>query len=912
MKALKLESEEHLHKEIEEAVQEINELHSLQKDDSSLAPYLQKFNETFDFFDDCYNRNVKLLQYCQELNSIMIMNASKIQETINYTDESANTLKSLQSDYTKAAKEIQRASMAEYKAKQEIVKFRNDIDKLKPEVLPNNDLTTEINNLKQEIQDSKTEIDQIQIQIKDTKKEIQQINTYTNAFKSEENRITKELNDADLLIPDCSNTKTELKKQIIDAQSDIDDYTEKVKENTVLNQNQATKIGQLQKELTSINVEIDTYIYQIKETKLRISRYPPQMREQRMIKESKSELMVEVSKRLEEREQYAAELQDKLKHVKTELGRLQKEFMEIETVYNEFQGEKDFLKQKEKVFSKQVIERKFHLTKSDNDNSLEKRLISGNKMDLVAMKKNATDGSTRIGEIQNQIQNLTCETLQSKEKLFDTNETGTNLQTEIIQKQNELSKTNVNIITMKNTIEEVKDQINVSKNDLVIITKKNDQQSFLIEKLRDERDYFKRQFEANKAEHDELENQYDLLIQSIESMTYKIDKLSERTKNTKFTKEETENAIKALKDMQKQVTNGIRDTEKVVSQLSNELRSLTRILNDTETSRQQQQKEFHTLRNNFELVRDQLALKNKQLETMKHDIITQEKTMGNYSIRYREKMQSIATLQNEFNKHYMKNQELEKKRDYVVELDLKMKKTLSEAMIEKAKRMALYHQTDIPRQINHLSFVQAVNSELASSIQYCTLVTCKFNAAAIKLRELEEIRDNLKKQIGEMNEEIEKALTVDEVTHYMEKYSEDIRVKNKILKDMQSYLQNNNGEVESTRRGAISARVEVSQRKSIANSLKLKNIENRTPYFFTETPVAQVPQVPHIPNVSIACGFKPHPPSVPRLNLTMTDELMISPMPPLSQRYALKPPRISVPKQIPTNTPRIVRKKMFK
>lgn len=78
-----------LHSHIAETVQQLN---SEITPDNPIAPYLEAYNSMFTKFDEAYERNLKLVRLCHEMNSTVILNANKISETLKYTKETSDTI----------------------------------------------------------------------------------------------------------------------------------------------------------------------------------------------------------------------------------------------------------------------------------------------------------------------------------------------------------------------------------------------------------------------------------------------------------------------------------------------------------------------------------------------------------------------------------------------------------------------------------------------------------------------------------------------------------------------------------------------------------------------------------------------------------------------------------------------------
>ena len=96
---LPLVADDDLHSHIAETVQQLN---SEITPDNPIAPYLEAYNNMFTKFDEAYERNLKLVHLCHEMNSTVILNANKISDILIYTKETNNRIETLKAEYKKA------------------------------------------------------------------------------------------------------------------------------------------------------------------------------------------------------------------------------------------------------------------------------------------------------------------------------------------------------------------------------------------------------------------------------------------------------------------------------------------------------------------------------------------------------------------------------------------------------------------------------------------------------------------------------------------------------------------------------------------------------------------------------------------------------------------------------------------
>ena len=86
------ETEGDIHDDIKVLVSEINKKI---KSDSPEMLYINGFNSMYALFEDTYTKNVKLLEYCQEMNAQVVLNASKIQAILDITSKDKDQMKKI-------------------------------------------------------------------------------------------------------------------------------------------------------------------------------------------------------------------------------------------------------------------------------------------------------------------------------------------------------------------------------------------------------------------------------------------------------------------------------------------------------------------------------------------------------------------------------------------------------------------------------------------------------------------------------------------------------------------------------------------------------------------------------------------------------------------------------------------------
>lgn len=884
-----LESEDSLHQEVVSAVTQLNA--DISPDDPE-TEYISTFNGMFQFFDKIYHKNLDLLEVCNEKNGSVVVLAKKISDILKSSNEGKEQITMLAVEYQKAINAAKEARDKEIASKEIIYKLKGEINEISKKVPPEppnqeeiiNELRKEISSIEQIIVDQRLEMIDIKNQLKDENDSLTVVQSDIMALQNEEDRINNALDEFDKVENQTKKDNAETEAIIAEERKVLEQLTEDANE-------KLKTCEEFRKHHDGIvRAHEDLSLSIVEETKSNEVIYHQTKKYEKELKELKKmnkmltnqyiDIDAEYKKRVSQYNHFAAQI----KVTDEEIASYIPQYNEIMQKYEGIIQEKSILKKRENIIRTKVLDNAFTFTKSENQRQQDHRQVTTAKIELTLGNKKMNDEESKTDEIIGQTQTVSFETLTIKKHLHEMKQAIIKLYDEIDEKRQERERASTNIILMQ---EIVKNTISAGEKAVVELNnmmEKNEHQAALTEKLRNERNIYKRQFEQAKHEHEELKAQYEELVSSIEQMTGKIEELLKAAMVTHYASTENKLAIESLQQMKEQCSNGIIRTRDVIVKLQSEMQSMKRILETTEHAVQDQRIEYKVVEESKAMLLTQLAAKKRIQNSQHNNIITDTVYMKKRSNDFLNKSLEIINYQQELAKHRKKTQELEVKVEYLLDLQFQWRRYTENVAVEKSKSMALYYEGDVRRNIHKWHELQAVDPERVTSLKYLMLLSGKYDAAHRLLIELRHERDKLKEKAKALKTKADEALPIESVLQYMQKYREDLQYKDQLALSMQQMIDDKRGNCFTTRSFNEKVRMSLSQRKESYVNLRASNREERRAL---SPPAQYITEPPAV----YGGGFKPHPPSsartdVPRLNLKQFDTAP-APRPPgsNSQRY---------------------------
>jgi predicted nucleic acid-binding Zn-ribbon protein len=363
------------------------------------------------------------------------------------------------------------------------------------------------------------------------------------------------------------------------------------------------------------------------------------------------------------------------------------------------------------------------------------------------------------------------------------------------------------------------------------------EQTTLADKLRGERNDFKRQAEDAHEEYIELKTQCDQVEAEIRTLEKKsvdilISTVDLHTKNMGMA--EHKKTLIAITGGQQQ---GILDAERTISRLQAEYQTLSHILTEAQHDHLQMQKEHQVVENNLQVIRDDLRHKCKTIEHVRSEIFIQQTWIMKSGRQFKEKTLEILSMVKELLDYEARTRELEEAREKMLTLDYHKQRLVSEHMFEQRKCLALIYEFSVLRNVHRWDLIAAVDQTYAKQLWYRAQLTGKIDAAHREGIELRAERDRLKAKLAIEMQRPSRMLSTAEVAERIEAYSEDLREKESQLKELRMLVSRNDPLMHNSIKSVSEIHVKVTDRRGNIARLRTASVASRKapePWFLTE------------------------------------------------------------------------------
>ena len=893
-----------IHSEIASYVSQLNAEIS---PENPISPYLEAYNSMFRAFDDAYNRNVRLVGLCQEMNRIVIMNATRIQDILGRTSNDRISMANLQEDFEQAQTELRRKLENEKVMKCEIQDLRARFDDLVRRADEQSKNHPELQEAKAVVggyfEDKRT-IEELTSELESTRTLLEQHTRDVEQLKAELERSEIEIRNSEDVAGQEGEFKNRSEQEMANCQEDIEAMTREKEEMEKQIATQKEIVQAKRRELQKLQDQATAILQEQAGMKSRMLRKPKKLREIRIGIKTAQDEMAQIGKRLERCNEDETQGRAEVKMLTESQEKLLKEYEGVMAMKENIANEKKACKQRYQKLVNDKKTKEVKLSKKEGEKSMNNRMISVKVGVLAKTKMAEAEVMTQAHNLKEQQKTMNSEAVIQKQNIRGLKEQMGRIEEDFSRKKNDRVDLQQRIESECDSSEMFKQQNMEQLKHLSALKTRVDHQTELTDKLRDERNTFKRQWEFCQAEQKELEHQYNSLVRDIEGMTDRIDGIVDEIKKNRKLKDETNAAMDFLHKMEKKCMDGMKNTDEVVQKLQTAERTLRRIYEESQHNQEQQQRDFQVQRSNFEMIKVELSAKSRHLEKLKSEIVTQNAYLNKCSELFRDKIEEIERLTAELDKKTAKTAELEKKMEKLKRLELGYKCLFQEHAVERMKKMALYHEYDHPLNVSHIHLACAVNPERVKEMKYLMTLSARINDADRQLRHLKEVRDKLQKDVDKMVERTD-GPNAEEVQAEINRYTEHLKHKEEEANEMRSTLEANKTGIRKQKGKAENARAMVTFRKNMAASLRQsneelkKNEQEKTDqYFVTEPPVVMP---------SKSCGFNLRSPRrVPSLNLSPQNMVTASDTP-QSHRVMQAFPKIKVPAM---NTARFFHRKV--
>jgi hypothetical protein len=297
---------------------------------------------------------------------------------------------------------------------------------------------------------------------------------------------------------------------------------------------------------------------------------------------------------------------------------------------------------------------------------------------------------------------------------------------------------------------------------------------------------------------------------------------------------------KTLTDLTTRQQEGILDAERVISRLQAEYQILSVIFTDAQHDRLQMEKEHQVVENNHQVLRDNVANRQKTIDEMRSTIGIEQSFLRKCASQFQEKTIEIHVMMGELSTLEAKTRELEAKRETMLTLEYNMHRLVSENMFEKQKCMALIHEFSVLRNVHRWHALAAVDPTYAKQLVYRGSLSAKIDAAHRKLIELRAERDALKRQLkkeGPVSKDHSALPARDQILAYQQ----DLHEKEGQLRELKRMVAENDPSLRNSVTAVHRVHEKVVERRETAAKLRTQSTSVFNPrpqgWFITEAPV---------------------------------------------------------------------------
>lgn len=860
-----LETEGDLHEEVTRVIERLlNEI----TPDNPCAKYMKRLSDMYHFFKECHQKNVKLLEKCNEKSASILINASKINAILNTTKNDKKNMSELKEEYEKVSSMIKTSNDLEIKSKKIINTLKNSVTQLnnqinRGEVFSFGDennimhISREIKNLKEEYQRSNDEKRDLEAQIEDHALKTSKIKNQIKKLKGDEEELNKfvkfyseQLNNISDTVVDSSESILTLKPLIKKGRGEIDNI---LKNKSI----QLAKVDKLKEKYH----EVITALSRVKDDS-RAIRDRTNLKAKYM-----SETINKIKLKLSEKDRLNTKLND-IKECMRDCDDKLSEIDEISKNYTsqlhdvisnskKIENEKNDVRKECRSNRSKLVDLSFELAKKLNEKNQDQRKVNAFQLSLQVDRKLVSEETERTTDNIGQTRIVKSEIVAEKEFHQEMKE-------KILTLFNEIDKEKASIsqIEMKTKISEdctkyTEKQIENLIGELSVYKQKTFIQDQLIDEIGRERNISKRQLVALEKENDDIKNDIIRLNDELEENSSLERKLNRDIVDTHEKRRICSLVCTNLSDGSGNLREGIFALERVISRLCAEVQTLNHIINEAKHDKTQQKNEMSLLASNIEITRRAIYERNAKIQNIRSELMILENNKRECQKAYKTMCEDMLNATDELDAMNKKSEKLEIKRDHLKQLQFEYHRYSTELLFEKQKYSALVYEFSVLRNVHRWEVIGAVDPFYATNLRYRAEITRKIDLAHEKLMRLRNQRDDLIKSISEYKNKLEKTPTKEEAAKLIQAYSSSIRKKEKYMRDIRLSIEGNVPNISNSITKLENIKSKVNRKRMVTATIKNRSIlvstelkmkekqqstSDEDQWFITESSV-------HVPNI---------------------------------------------------------------
>jgi chromosome segregation ATPase len=769
-------------------------------DDQVAHRYLSHVYTISKLMNDLHKKNVSLLEISQHLNADVLMTAAKIDLIRRASEEDMGGLTKLKESYEEASRMVRVAHQCEVKSHALLTSLRSDLDILSTQIENSAtwgsadehsayDVAQEVKRLTAEAETDRSEIAHLKTKIASVRSLLKADTALLQECTAEFARLTSALDDCNARLAVFSSEAAENSKNLAALHGGASDAKDGLlaagQRCADLHAGNEGRRRDHAGELMSLAGAVDS------------------LKQRRGAVASKARILADLRHTAGHRETQIRHTSERLATTGDDLRRLTKELdvimlrnAEFTAQYDEvakfadaLSTQKQALRKRIKDMRPEMMARTFTVTRTDGAMAALQRTIADGKLQLDDERHECQEARDVTADAKMWIKLTKMKTHDLKMALQADKNKVISLLTEI-----ETARKEGIGITKDTEIMLAKAELSNEENarhalELNGIQTRVAHQSEIAERLRSERNQYKRQVEAIEGENVALGRVHEELEEVLSQAHTKTETLLTETVNNHFSLRASIEAIVFLTEQTEACAQGILTTDRMISRFQAELQTLHCVLRESRNDMVQQKKEAALNANNTLRIRDLLYQKTAQVAQLQGEIKACEIRRLKSRDDYLEIAQEVALLQGELMRLDEANRRLQEKITRLSHVDSDIRRSMRFALVERHKAITLIYDLGVRRNVHRWEVMAAVEPSYVRSLKFKSRLSAKIDARHRELMALLQEKDELAEKVQAANRGSESTVSV--TFRQMNEYRLSLRRMDQEFAEMEIEMKNN-------------------------------------------------------------------------------------------------------------------------
>jgi len=758
------------------------------------SDYFQNFSSDLEKFGEIYQYNTKLIAKCQEMNDSVVGYANHVRVVLDEVSKDEIEIMNLRQNFESALKQEELSKYNESLLKERIIELKAELNNLKKGVNTSEDdqiiieIKESISKLKDETELNSSIIEQLTENISEYKQQILIINEDQQRIEKDmitDNDIVKAVTDQHL---ELSNNNKDTKKaiQIINEElKGLISEEERVKGE----KEQFVPDPNLKKELDLLTIEID----QLNDQK-NIHSQAIQFKKKsiRLISSMANDIYESIkatSEKLNKKDIHVQNYAQTLTNVTQVNKNLKTEFEEMSQTKDNVYHEKQQHRDKSKQMIRSIMSLSSKLSHLNIESIMMKQHTLSYEISLKTLNQENQKEIQDVDEINRQRELVTSEAYMMKEGIALLHDKAMRLVGEIekFTKDFALIKPKTHIKIEKASILNYENNRMIAR--LIKIQDKASKQNTLTERLRTEKETFKKQSLAAETQYFVLQKQYEDQMSLNHQMSDRIKRLGRDIENYAKQRDHVYRAISWMGDIVKRCEKGCHVSENVCQKLAHEIYMMDSLYKRAESEKRKQNTEYLMVNSMYHLVVQRLLTKSNKAESLVSRVKIQTSVLEKSKQCYLDKLREIKILKGELQYYYQRYNLINDRAQYTRELIKEDRRLSILAHNEQLKKMSYMNELTLPRNIHRWRFLQVSQPEYLKMLFLRNRLYIKLDIAYNEIQKLLFEKEEFKKELEKMIQYSESCPSHEHVKRSIIQYENDILGKQKEMSNIESTIE---------------------------------------------------------------------------------------------------------------------------